>query len=202
MTTTPKPITEDDAFRIEDRAPIGTRYTNEDGPVTLVAYEVDPHARIARPLFIADEDLAKEPSTHWYDRATVGSIPVYDISDVVDRNDPALHPTRPAPEQAALARAAFAKRTEPTFLDTTVFSRVHLHDDLNSDEEVNAFLAYAKAELKLREAQWLLDKAARERSEKISLMVDLKGSQHAAAQTLGVNQSTVSRAVRERPARP
>ncbi|MFE6412598.1 LysR family transcriptional regulator [Streptomyces sp. NPDC057837] len=202
MTTTPKPITEDDAFRIEDRAPIGTRYTNEDGPVTLVAYEVDPHTRTARPLFIADEALTKKPSTHWYDRATVGSIPVYDISDVVGIGDPALNPTQPDPEQAILARAAFANRTEPTFLDTSVFSRVHLHDDLNSEEEVEAFLAYAKAELELREAQWKLDKAARERSAKIARMVDVKGSQQAAARALGLNQSTVSRALRERPERP
>ncbi|CAL9668006.1 hypothetical protein SUDANB145_07262 (plasmid) [Streptomyces sp. enrichment culture] len=199
MTAAPKPITEDDAFRIEDRAPIGTRYTNEDGLVTLVAYEVDPHARTARPLFIADETLSQKPSTHWYDRATVGSIPVYEITDVVGIGDPVLHPAQPDPEQAALARAAFANRTAPTFLDTTVLSRVHLHGDLDSDEEVEAFLAYAKAELELRKAQRVLDQAARERSATISRMVDLKGAQQRAGQTLGLNQSTVSRALRERP---
>ncbi|KFG71345.1 hypothetical protein [Streptomyces mutabilis] len=199
MTATPKPITEHDTFRIGDRAPIGTRYTNEDGPVTLVAYEIDPHARTARPLFIADEDLAKKPSAHWYDRATVGSIPVYEIADVVGIGDPALHPTQADPEQSALARTAFANRTEPTFLDTTVLSRVHLCDDLDSDEEVEGFLAYARAELELRKAQRVLDQAARERSATIRRMVDLKGSQQRAGQTLGLNQSTVSRALRERP---
>jgi hypothetical protein len=198
MTITPQPITEDDAFRIEDRAPIGARYTTGDGPITLVAYEVDPHARTARPLFIADEDLAKKPSTHWYDRAVVGSIPVYEISDLVDADDCALHPIEPDVEQARLARAAFINRTEPAFRDTIVFSRVHLHGDLNGDEEVEAFLLYAKAELELRKAQRELDGAARDRSARIARMVDLKGSQHAAAQTLGVNQSTVSRALRER----
>ena len=30
MTSTLKPITEDDAFRLEDRAPISTRYTTDD----------------------------------------------------------------------------------------------------------------------------------------------------------------------------
>ncbi|MET9445037.1 hypothetical protein [Streptomyces sp. NPDC006610] len=202
-STTPGPITEDDAFRIEDRAPIGTRYaSDEDGPVTLVAYEVDPHSRTARPLFIADEDLAKKPSTHWWDRAAVGSIPLYDISDVVDSSDPVLRPTDADPEQAALARAALAHRTEPTFPEVSVFSRVRLYDDLNTDEEVRAFVAYAKAELKLREAQDALARASRERSEKIALVADLKGSQQRAARTLGLNQSTVSRALRERPARP
>jgi hypothetical protein len=198
MTSTLKPITENDAFRLEDRAPIGSRYTTDDGPITLVAYQVDPHARTARPLFIADEDLTKKPSTHWYDRATVGSIPVYEISDLVDADDSALRPIESDPEQAGLARAAFANRTEPTFLDTTVFSRVNLHDDLSTDEETEAFLAYAKAELELRKAQRELDDAARARSARIARMVDLKGSQSATARTLGLNQSTVSRALRER----
>lgn len=202
MTATPKPITEDDAFRIEDRAPIGTRYINEDGPFTLVAYEVNPHSRAARPLFIDDEDLGKKPSTHWYDRMTEGSIPVYDITDVVGIGDPTLFPTEPDAEQAALARAAFANRTEPTFLDTSEFSRVNLHDDLNSNEEVEAFLAYAKAELELRQAQRKLDRAARERSARIARMADLKGSQQRAGRALGLNQSTVSRALRERPELP
>lgn len=202
MTTTPKPITEDDAFHIEDRAPIGTRYTNDDGPVTLVAYEIDPYARTARPLFIADEDLAKEPSTHWYDRATAGSIPLYDISDLVGIDDPALHPTQPDPEQAALARAALTNRTEPTFTDTTTFTRVRLCGDLNTEEELAAFLAFSKAELELRETQWKLERISRKRSETIARIYDLKGSQQAAAQTLGLNQSTVSRALRERPERP
>jgi predicted DNA-binding protein (UPF0251 family) len=202
MTATPKPITEDDAFRVEDRAPIGSRYTNEDGPVTLVAYDVDPHARIARPLFIADEDLAKEPSTHWYDRATVGSIPLYDISDLVDADDSTLRPIEADPKQAGLARAALANRTEPTFRDTTDFTRVRLCGDLDTDEEVAAFLAFSKAELELRETQWKLERTARERSEAIARIYDMKGSQQAAAQTLGVNQSTVSRALRERPERP
>ncbi|MFM9629350.1 hypothetical protein ACKI10_17205 [Streptomyces galilaeus] len=204
MTAAPKPITEHDAFRIEDRAPIGTRYTDGSGkyPVTLVAYDVDPYARAALPLFISDDELAKEPSTHWYDRAVDGSISLEEISDLVGTGDPALHPSQPDPEQGALARAALVNRTEPTFLDTTVFSRVRLYGDLDTDEEVEAFISYAKAELELRKSQWTLEKASRERSQRMARIADLKGSQQATAQTLGVNQSTVSRALRERPERP
>lgn len=197
MTTA---ITAKNRFRIEDRAPIGTRYTDGEDTYTLVAYSVDPQPRSARPLLIADTDLDAKPLTHWYDRATKGSIEVLDISDVLAAGE-TLQPAEPDTEKADAARAAFAGRTEPTFRDMSYFSHVTLHADL-ADDEVSAFLAYATAELELRIAQRELERAAQARAERIALMVRLKGSQSEAARTLGLNQSTVSRAVRDVPERP
>ncbi|SFY54030.1 hypothetical protein [Streptomyces sp. F-1] len=90
----------------------------------------------------------------------------------------------------------------PAFRDTSDFSRVMLHGDLGSDEEVTAFLLYAKAELELRLPQRKLERASRERAERIALVADLTGSQRRAARVLGLNQSTISRALRECPQLP
>ncbi|MFE0470442.1 hypothetical protein ACFW2V_02350 [Streptomyces sp. NPDC058947] len=195
-------ITENDRFSIADRMPIGSRYTDGEEAFTLVAYSVDPHSRTAHPLFIADADIAAGPNTHWYDRATSGSIALLEVSDLLGIDDEALQPADPDQERTDAAIAALAGREEHTFRDTRDFSRVMLHGDLNSDEEVAAFLAYAKAELELRVAQRQLERTSRERSERIALVADLAGSQRRAAQVLGLNQSTISRALRERPERP
>lgn len=195
----PSNITEDDRFRIADRAPIGTRYTNGDETVTLVAYSVNPHAGTASPLFIADSDITKAPPSHWYDRAIDGSIPLLEVPDVVGIGSEVLQPAAPDQEKTDLALAALAAREEPTFRDTRYFSYVMLHGDLTSEEEVAAFLAYAQAELELRAAQYAVERMARERSERIALIADLTGSQRRAAGVLGLNQSSISRALRERP---
>jgi hypothetical protein len=201
-STAARAITENDRFSIADRAPIGSRYTDGEEEFTLVAYSVDPHSRTAFPLFIADEDVAAGPNAHWYDRATKGSIALLEVSDLVGIDDEAIQPAAPNQERTEAALAALANREEHTFRDTSDFSRVMLHGDLNTEDEVTAFLAYAKAELELRVAQRQLERASRERSERIALVADLAGSQRRAAQVLGLNQSTISRALRERPERP
>ncbi|MFE6355844.1 LysR family transcriptional regulator [Streptomyces rochei] len=200
--TTARVITEDDRFSIQDRSPIGSRYTDGDEEFTLVAYSVDPHGQTAFPLFIADADIAAGPNTHWYDQAAKGSIALLEVSDVVGIGSEVLHPASPDQERTDAALAALASREEHAFRDTSDFSRVMLHGDLSTEEEVAAFLAYAKAELELRVAQRQLEMASRERSELIARVADLTGSQRRAARVLGLNQSTISRALRERPERP
>ncbi|MGW3400170.1 hypothetical protein [Streptomyces zhihengii] len=192
--TTPQPITSNDTT-LATRSPIGTRY--EDG-LTLVAYSVDPFTNYhyAMPLFIADEDIAK-PLTHPYDLIAHGSIQVYELPDVISDGE-TLELDEPDEEKTAAALAAYANRTEPGLRDTRDFTRVTLHGDLDSDAEVAAFIAYGKAELKLRAAQHAMERASATRAETIAQLVDLKGSQPKAAKTLGLNQSTISRALRER----
>ncbi|MFD7922476.1 hypothetical protein ACFV3R_25030 [Streptomyces sp. NPDC059740] len=199
----PTPITERSRFKITNRIPIGSRYADDETGYTLVAYSVDPVNGRAEPLFIADDDIGEgAASQHWMDRAMHGSTPLLAVSDVVGIGSETLHPAPDDADKAAAAFAALATREEHTFRDTGDFSRVTLYAELNSDEEVAAFLAYAKAELELRSAQRRLERAARDRSERIALVADLTGSQRQAAKVLGVNQSTVSRALRERPERP
>lgn len=201
MDTTPTPINEDDDLYLAHRAPINTRYANDDDTVTLVAYSVDPINQRAEPCFIADADLDKKPSTHWYDRMAEGSIPLWDRTDLV-ADDETLRPVAPDAERSQLAQAALDKRAEPTFRDTLDFTRVTLRADLNSDEEVHAFLGYAKAELKVRELQYQLERASQDRSQWIGSLVDLQKSQRAVGRTLGRDQSTISRAMRERREMP
>jgi hypothetical protein len=201
MTSTPKPITED-TYSMSERSPLGTRYTDGTETYTLVAYLIDPRTpRYARPVFVADDDLAN-PSEHWYDRLANGALPLLYPEDVCDEDEP-LTVAPEYPEAAAAARAAAVKQYQARpYRDTGEFGKVMAFGDLATDEEVDAFIDYARAEVELREAQWKLEKVSRERSGKIARIYDLKGSQHAAAQTLGLNQSTVSRALRERPELP
>ncbi|MER6605650.1 hypothetical protein ABT282_06985 [Streptomyces sp. NPDC000927] len=196
-TTTPKPITGGGTRdHIEDRSPIGTRYADGKYTYTLVAYSVDPYSQHAMPLFIADGD-PDVPVSNWYERAAYGSIHLYELPDIANDGE-TLEVAEPYEEKTAAAFTALTNRVEPTFRDTTDFTRVTLYADLANDNEVAAFLAYAKAELKLREAQYLVERAAQDRADMIALLVDLKGSQPKAAKTLGLNQSTISRALRER----
>lgn len=150
----PKPITEDGPHRFADREPLGTRYVDENDFFTLVAYYVDPVSLDAVPLLIADDDVTGEPSNHWYDRATDGSIPLLEPSDVTSINSPELRPAEPDPVKAQAAREALANRVPPTFEDTRVFSRVMLTTDLDGVEAEAEFLASAKAELQRRREQW------------------------------------------------
>lgn len=203
MTITPKPITER-SDRMADRAPIGTRYTDGEDAYTLVAYSIDPaRPQYARPVLVADDDLAN-PSTHWYDRLANGALPLLYPEDILgDGADEALEVAPADPEKATTARDAAVKQYQARpYRDTGELHRVMAFDDLTTNEEVAAFIEFAKVELELRKAQRTLERASRERSERVARIYDLKGSQHAAAQTLGVNQSTVSRALRERPERP
>lgn len=201
MTITPKPITED-TNRMSDRSPLGTRYTDGSETYTLVAYLIDPRApRYAKPAFVADRDLTN-PSTHWYDHLANGALPLLYPEDICGE-DEELTVAPEDSETASTARAAAVKQYQARpYRDTGEFSRVMAFGDLATDEELAAFVEFAKAEVELREAQWKLEHVSRERSEMIARICDLKGSQQAAAQTLGVNQSTVSRALRERPERP
>ncbi|MFF8911544.1 hypothetical protein [Streptomyces olivaceoviridis] len=202
MTMTPQPITEH-SDTMSDRSPIGTRYADEDGTYTLVAYLIDPHApRYARPVLVADDDLTNPPS-HPYDRIANGDLPLLYPEDVCGLGSETLEVAPDDPEMTAKARAAAVKQYQARpYRDTGEFNRVMAFDDLTTDEELAAFINFAAAELELRQAQQALEKASRTRAEHIARIADLKGSQQAAARTLGVNQSTVSRALRERPELP
>jgi hypothetical protein len=203
MTNTPKPITVK-TRRIEDRSPIGTRYTDGTYTYTLVAYSIDPHSpRSAHPLFVDDDDL-NNPDPHWFDRMTNGSLNLRYVPDILgDGRDEVLEVAPADPEIAARARAAAVKQYQDRpYRDTGELQRVMAFDDLTSDEELAAFVEFGKAELELRQAQRALERASHQRSERMARIVDLKGSQQAAARTLGANQSSVSRALRERPELP
>lgn len=203
MTITPKPITVK-TRRAEDRSPIGTRYTDGEYTYTLVAYSIDPHSpRSAYPLFVDDDDL-NGPAPHWFDRMTNGALNLLYAPDILgDGKDEVLKVAPADPEAAAKAQAAAVKQYQDRpYRDTGELQRVMAFDDLASDEELAAFVEFGKAELELRQAQQALERASRQRSERVARIADLKGSQKSAAQTLGVNQSTVSRALRERPELP
>ncbi|MFE6474537.1 hypothetical protein [Streptomyces rochei] len=201
MTITPKPITED-TNRMSDRSPLGTRYTDGTETYTLVAYSIDPLSpQYARPAFVADNDLTN-PSTHWYDRLANGTLPLLYPEDICGE-DETLTVAAEDSETSTKARTAAVKQYQARpYRDTGEFSRVMAFGDLTTDEELAAFIEFAKTEVELRQVQWKLEHVSRERSETIARICDLKGSQQAAAQTLGVNQSTVSRALRERPEMP
>ncbi|MGW4493800.1 hypothetical protein [Streptomyces sp. NPDC004376] len=198
MTITPKPINSK-SYRISERSPIGTRYTSGKSTFTLAAYSIDPsRPKTARPRFIDDSDL-DDNTPNWFDNLTDGSIRLYHLEDILGFQD-TLEVAPDAPELADRARTAAVKRYQDRpYVDTGEFTQVMLFDDLTTDEELTAFMEFAKAELRLREMQYEMERASRDRSECVARLVDLKGSQQAAAKTLGWNQSTVSRAARERP---
>lgn len=203
MAITPKPITER-TRHIEDRSPIGTRYRASyegDGHCyTLVAYELDPtQPRTAIPYFIGDYQFNTKRT--WVDQLTDGTILIETAAEIVT-DDQVLEVAPDDLEKATRARSAAMGRYQEPYRNTGDFGRVLAFEDLTTDQEVAAFHAFAEAERKLREAQWTLERVARERSERVARIADLKGSQSAAARTLGVNQSSVSRALRERPERP
>jgi hypothetical protein len=203
MTITATPITAK-KHRTADRSPIGTRYTDGTYTYTLVAYSIDPHSpNRALPLFVDDDDL-NGTDPHWFDRLTNGALNLMYTEDILGDGDDEVLEVAPAdPEKAAQARAAAIKQYQARpYRDTGELGRVTAFDDLTTDEELAAFIEFGKAELELRKAQWALERVSRERSERVARIADLKGSQRAAAQTLGINQSTVSRALRERPERP
>lgn len=156
--TAPRPITEDGPHRFAVRAPLGTRYADELDHYTLVAYSVDPVSLYAVPLLIADSDVTGEPSGHWFDRATDGTVPLLEPSDVTSTDAPELRPAEPDQAKAAAAREALASRVPPLLRDTRVFSQVMLTTDLDDAEAETAWLESAKAELRQRREQWQADR--------------------------------------------
>jgi hypothetical protein len=201
MTTTPRPITRD-SDTLADRSPIGTRYSDGHTTYTLIGYSIDPYTpKAAYPVFVDDYDLAN-PNTDLLSELTDGKLNLLPLWDVVTDGE-TLEVAPADPETAGKARAAAVKQYQARpYRDTGELARVMAFDDLTTDEEIAAFIDFAKAELELRKAQWALEKASRARSERIARIADIKGSQRTAAQTLGLNQSTVSRALRERPELP
>ncbi|MGW4825450.1 hypothetical protein ACWEP4_42905 [Streptomyces sp. NPDC004227] len=202
MTITPQTITEK-SNRMSQRSPIGTRYTDGEYTYTLVAYSIDPYApKRAHPIFVEDGAL-NGTTPHWFDRLTNGDLHLMRAQDILGIGSETLEIAPADPETEAKARAASVKQYQARpYGDTMQFTEVMAFDDLATDEELAAFIEFGKTELELRKAQWSLERASHDRSERIARIADLKGSQQAAAQTLGVNQSTVSRALRERPERP
>ncbi|MER7488741.1 hypothetical protein ABTY20_23110 [Streptomyces sp. NPDC126497] len=154
MTDTPRPITEDGPHRFADRVPLGTRYADEIGGYTLVAYSVDPVSLHAVPLLIADEDVTGGPSAGRWDRIGDGTVPLLEPCDVTGIGAPELRPTGPDPVKAAAAREALADRVPPLLRDTRVFGQVMLTEDLDGAEAEVAWLESAKAELQRRREQW------------------------------------------------
>lgn len=203
MNITPQTITEG-TDRMSRRSPIGTRYTADGHGYTLVGYSIDPYLPTqAVPVFVADDDLGNIPNPNWYDRLANGALALLYPEDILGIGSEELHVAPADEETASKARAAAVKQYQDRpYRDTGEIHRVMAFDDLTTDDEVAAFIAFGKAELELRKAQMTLERASRERSDRVARIADLKGSQKAAAQTLGVNQSTVSRALRERPELP
>lgn len=156
--TAPRPITEDGPHRFADRAPLGTRYADEIDGYTLVAYSVDPVDLTAVPLLVADGDVTGGPSGHWYDRATLGSLPLLEPCDVVSVNSPELRLADPDPVKAQAAREALDRRTSPTFQDTHALTRALLTDDLNDAGAETTWLESARAEVQRRREQWRTDR--------------------------------------------
>lgn len=200
MTITPKPITADTGH-INDRSPIGTRYTDGSGFCTLVAYEMSPtQPQRALPMFVDDYDL-DAPRTE-FDILSDGSIPLEYATEFVDDNDPlTVAPDDPAKSQRA--RAAAQKRYNEPPVDTGDLHRVLCFEDLDSDEEIKAFHRWGVTELELRKVQYDLARASRARADALQVIVHLRGSQERAGRTVGLNQSSVSRALRSAsPDRP
>lgn len=195
MTITPKPVTANTSH-INDRSPIGTRYTDGTGFVTLVAYEMSPNRPTeALPVFVDDDDL---------DASTDGSAPLNYAMEYVDVHDDEALTVAPADaEKSRSARAAALKRYNEPPMDTSDLHRVLCFEDLTTDDEIKAFHRWGAAELELRKAQHELARAARNRADTLQALVHLRGSQDKAGRTVGLNQSSISRALRgATPERP
>lgn len=198
MTITPKPIT-DRTRRIEDRSPIGTRYRDSStgSYYTLVAYSLDattPH--LAHPILIGDYQF--DTTRTWYDGLADGSVTMESAREIVT-DDEVLEVAPADPEKSTRARAAAMNRNEESARSTSDLWSVLAFDDLNTDEEIAAFHAWAEAELELRKAEMTLARAARDRAGKLQRIVNLKGSQAAAGRVVGLNQSSISRSLKTLP---
>lgn len=197
MDITPKPITEH-TLRLEDRSPIGTRYTDGRGTYTLVAYEIDPTQRaIADPVLLGDYELKKPPTL--YDVLDHGSVNLEYAREIVE-GDQVLEVAPEDPEMSERARAAALKRYEEPARDTSDLWAVLAFEDLDTDDKVAAFHKWAEAELDLRKAEAELARASRDRAWTLKRLIGLTGSQQKAGRTVGLNQSSVSRALRSLPA--
>ncbi|MFE9735509.1 hypothetical protein ACFYO9_34200 [Streptomyces sp. NPDC005863] len=198
MAITPKPITEH-TQRLEDRSPIGTRYTDGRGGVyTLVAYDIDPDRRaIAEPVLLGDYQF--EISHTLYDVLDHGSVRLEYANEIVE-GEQTLDVAPADPEMSERARAAAMKRYQEPARDTGDLWSVLVFEDLDTDDKVTAFHKWAKAELELRKAEAELARAAQERAWTLERLIGLTGSQQKAGRTVGLNQSSISRALRTLPA--
>ncbi|HEY6116816.1 MAG TPA: hypothetical protein VI172_12735 [Candidatus Dormibacteraeota bacterium] len=193
MTITAKPINANTGH-IDDRSPIGTRYTDGHTTYTLVAYELNPSIPTrALPMFVDEDDL-DTPRTE-FETLSDGSIPLAYAMELVDGNETlTLAPENP--EQSRRARAAALQRYNEPAADTGDLSRVLAFEDLNDEDEVKAFHRWAVTEIALRKAQHALARASRDRADALARIVGLRGSQDKAAAVVGLNQSSVSRALK------
>jgi hypothetical protein len=195
MAFTPQPI-KCNTNSIARRSPIGTRYTDGDDTYTLVAYRYDDaNPRFALPILIADSELNDGDRT-WFETLTHGSITL-EVPTSILGDDQILEVAEPNDEMADRARTAAVKRYNEPARDTGDFVSVLAFEDLETDEELAAFHQWVTTELALREAQAALSRAAERRGYAIGDLVHLRGSQDAAARLLGMNQSSVSRAMRQ-----
>lgn len=195
---TPKPLTGND--RLDERSPIGTRYTDGEDTYTLVAYNLDPYRPTdARPYLIADDDLDGPRSE--FDTLNDGSIPMWVVEEIVPDGEALALAPQDEEKSARAVRAAVRRYNEPPRNSgethwTLTFA------DLGTAEGVEAFHQFARAELELRKAQYALADASLERARKLDMVVYREGSQRKAAKVVGMDQSTVSRVLSELPADP
>ncbi|MFI5831109.1 hypothetical protein ACIA6C_28310 [Streptomyces sp. NPDC051578] len=195
MSLTPRPI-KCNTSSVASRSPIGTRYTDGDETYTLVAYRYDDaNPKLAIPILVGDSDFDdKEPN--WFETLTHGSITLEVPSSVLAAED-ILEIAEADEELSARARAAAFKRYNEPARDTSDWVSVLAFEDIETDEELAAFHRWVKTELALREAQAALARAAEERGYAIGELVALRGSQEKAARLIGLNQSSVNRAMRQ-----
>lgn len=196
MALTAHPITAR-TCSMDDRSPIGTRYADGDELYTLVAYDMSPfNPRQALPMFVWDDDLDAEATE--FDTLSRGSIEVSYAREIID-GDEELVPAPASPETSDRARAAAVARYQESYRNTGDSQRVLAFEDLTTQEEVDAFHRWAKADLALCDAQYALERAAKKRAYTLRTIVNLRGSQTKGAAALGMNQSSVSRALRMVP---
>ncbi|MFJ1528256.1 hypothetical protein ACIOFV_07475 [Streptomyces mirabilis] len=189
---TPKPITHDTEL-LRDRSPIGTRYTCGGTAYTLVAYGFAwTFPGTAQPYLLRDDELDIPQSRH--EHIAGGSVTLKCPADILGP-DEVLEVAPDDPDKAERARAAALKRYNEPARVVGDLLRVCAFEDLTSDEEIDAFHRWDKAELNLRNAQAVLARAAASRAEVIETFVRLRGSQRKAGDLLGLNQSSISRAL-------
>jgi hypothetical protein len=183
VTITARPIV-GDRCHIDDRSPIGTRYTDGTSTYTLVAYELSPARRsLALPVLVDDDEL-DAPRTE-FDFLSDGSIPLMYPMEIVDA-DGVLAVAPGDSEMADRARAAAVKRYNEPPVDTGDLHRVLAFEDLATVEEVKAFHLWAEAELAVRKAQYDLARASAGRDAALQRVANLTGSRDSAGRVVGL----------------
>ncbi|MHA6764663.1 helix-turn-helix domain-containing protein [Streptacidiphilus sp. PAMC 29251] len=157
--------------------PVGSRWTTADGDLaTVVGFDCD----LEEPWLLADYLLDGEPQLETPENFAGDPSALTRADDDIETADRAR----------ALSRGRGVPQ-HPTLWDTPATAGQIL--------AVRAFLDATYAQI---EADRAARKAAELRSERIAAIAGLCGSQTAAARLLGIDQSTVSRAINSLPVIP